>query len=101
VDTRGPQPKPRVTPAHTPETTSSSAHQLRNPGEGPATEVPWHDPDPLRTTLDRLLTAVAPTDVPDGHPLPAVLDAALLAWLDKMAERFNDGHSFRSAPFFG
>jgi hypothetical protein len=32
VDTRGPHAKHRVTPAHTPETSRSSAHQLRNPG---------------------------------------------------------------------
>lgn len=32
MDTRGPRPEPRVTPAHTTETGRSSAHQLRNPG---------------------------------------------------------------------
>ena len=36
MDTRGPRPEPRITPAHTPETAASSAHQLRNPGFTPS-----------------------------------------------------------------
>jgi transposase len=38
VDTRGPHPERRVTPAHTPKTGTSSAHQLRNPGNTAVTK---------------------------------------------------------------
>jgi hypothetical protein len=63
----------------------------------PAVDLPSHDPDPLRSTLERLLAAVAPADTPDGTTLPEVLSAALAAWLTVMAEEFNDDLPF-AAP---
>jgi hypothetical protein len=60
-------------------------------------ELPWHDPDPLRSTIERLLAAVGPADAPGGHPLPDVLRAALAAWVAAMADEFNDGHRFAHA----
>ena len=60
-------------------------------------DLPWHDPDPLRSTLERLLAAVLPADTPDGTTLPDALSAALAAWLSAMADGFNDGRSF-AAP---
>jgi hypothetical protein len=62
-----------------------------------AVDLPWHDPDPLRSTLERLLAAVAPADTADGTTLPEVLSAALMAWLTVMAEDFNDDLPF-AAP---
>ena len=64
------------------------------PGLDPSGAMPWNDTDPLRTTLDQLLTAVAAVHERDGHALPAVLDAALDAWLGVMADRYNDGRPF-------
>jgi|CXWL01.1.fsa_nt_gi hypothetical protein len=65
-----------------------------SPGSDPTAKVPWNDPDPLRTTLDQLLTAVGSVTVPDGHALPSVLSAALRTWLDVMVKRFNAGLVF-------
>ena len=64
---------------------------MDDPGSDPSAATPWNDPDPLRSSLDLLLGAVAVTSVPDGHALPSVLDAALDAWLEAMADRYNDG----------
>lgn len=61
------------------------------PGSDPSAATEWNDPDPLRSSLDQLLGAVGAVSVPDGHALPAVLDAALDAWLEVMADRYNDG----------
>jgi len=60
-------------------------------------DLPWHDPDPLRSTIERLLAAVAPADTPDGTTLPDALSAALAAWVTAMADGFNDGQPF-AAP---
>jgi hypothetical protein len=72
--------------------------ELLDPRDGfaPAVryELPWHDPDPLRSTLERLLAAVAPADAPGGHPLSDALRAALTVWVAAMANEFNDGHRF-------
>jgi hypothetical protein len=58
-------------------------------------DLPWDDPDPLRTVLGELLNIVPSAGAPGGHTLAAVLDAALLAWLVRTAHRINDGHPFR------
>jgi hypothetical protein len=57
-------------------------------------ELPWDDPDPLRSTLERLLGAAAPVGVTDGHDLAAILSSALVVWVDRMAILYNDGHTF-------
>jgi hypothetical protein len=57
-------------------------------------QLPWDDPDPLRSTIERLLSAVAPAETPDGHPLADALSAALGVWVAAMADEFNDGHCF-------
>ncbi len=56
--------------------------------------LPWHDPDPLRTTLDRLLGSVPAVGLPDGHRIAAVIESALCSWLSASANRFNEGHRF-------
>jgi hypothetical protein len=66
------------------------------------TELPWDDPDPLRSTIERLLGAVAAVGTLDGAPLPNVLTEALSTWLVRMADRHNDGHRFaHPAPATG
>jgi hypothetical protein len=57
-------------------------------------DLPWHDPDPLRSTIERLLAAVAPADTPHGTTLSDALSAALAAWVTAMADGFNDGQPF-------
>ena len=57
-------------------------------------ELPWDDPDPLRSSLERLLATAAPAGTIDGKPLPTVLCSALAVWIDRMAVLYNDGHRF-------
>jgi hypothetical protein len=57
-------------------------------------ELPWDDPDPLRSTLERLLGVAAPLGVTDGHDLANVFSSALVVWVDRMAILYNDGHRF-------
>jgi hypothetical protein len=64
-------------------------------------ELPWDDPDPLRSTLERLLDVVAPIGVTDGHDIAAVLSSALTVWSERMAVLYNDGHSFTHGPSQG
>ena len=59
-----------------------------------APELPWNDPDPLRSNVERLLTAVPPAEMPGGHTLAEALGAVLAAWVEAMADEFNDGHGF-------
>ena len=58
-------------------------------------ELPWSDPDPLRTTLERLVGVVGPAQSMDGLDLPDALDGALAFWLSAMSERFNESQRFR------
>ena len=60
-----------------------------------AVELPWSDPDPLRTTLERLVEVVGPAHSMDGLDLPDALDGALTVWLSAMSERFNEAQPFR------
>jgi hypothetical protein len=57
-------------------------------------ETPWSDPDPLRSTLERLLSAAAPLGVTDGHPVAEVMSGALRMWVDRMAMLYSDGRRF-------
>ena len=68
----------------------------------PISDLPWDDPDPLRSTLERLLRSAAPIGVADGHTMSAILTSALGAWVERMAVTYNDGHGFSSpAPRVG
>jgi hypothetical protein len=57
-------------------------------------ELPWDDPDPLRSTLERLLGVAAPVGVTDGNDLATIVSSALDLWVDRMAILYNDGHLF-------
>jgi hypothetical protein len=61
-----------------------------------AVELPWDDPDPLRSSIEALLDAVPPAESPAASALGDVLTAATAAWLAVMSDAFNDGHRFGS-----
>lgn len=63
-------------------------------------ELPWNDPDPLRSSIERLLAAVGPAGTTDGHALSDVLTSALAVWVDQMVKRYNDGRHFRRAAMW-
>ena len=58
-----------------------------------AAELPWGDPDPLRTALERLVAHHPPADDGEGTSAEAI-DAALTDWLRAMAHDYNDGRRF-------
>jgi hypothetical protein len=62
--------------------------------EGHDAHVPWDDPDPLRTALERLLATSPPATSPGGVPLGELLGAALASWVRERADEVNDGHPF-------
>lgn len=61
-----------------------------------AAELPWDDPDPLRTALERLVAHHPPSDASEGTSAEAI-HAALTDWLLAMAHDYNDGHRFALA----
>ncbi|WP_040493598.1 hypothetical protein [Ilumatobacter nonamiensis] len=62
-------------------------------------DLPWDDPDPLRTTLTSLLETVPSSGAIDGCELSMLLDSALRTWLVRTADRLNDGHPFSFSVF--
>ena len=62
---------------------------------------PWSDPDPLRSSIEALLTAVPPAESAGATALGDVLTAAMAAWLGAMADEFNDCQRFGSARWRG
>ncbi len=58
------------------------------------TELPWDDPDPLRTVLEGLLASVPPVGLPGGVTVADALLAALDVWLGYMSNTYNDGAAF-------
>ena len=65
------------------------------------TDLPWDDPDPLRTTLTSLFETAASSGAVDGHDLSTVLDSALRTWLVRTRDRVNDGQPFGRFVAFG
>lgn len=57
-------------------------------------ELPWDDPDPLRTVLEGLLASVPPVGLPGGVTVADALTAALTVWLGYMSNTYNDGAAF-------
>ena len=49
--------------------------------------LPWDDPDPLRTTLLSLFDTAPSSGAVDGHELSTVLDSALRVWLARPLHR--------------
>jgi hypothetical protein len=83
-----------------------TAEQVTLPGDLPAAdfvELPWcDDPDPLRTTVERLLAATNRAGGPDGVELGTILMTALAGWVRRMADLYNGGHRFaHPAPRHG
>ena len=52
-------------------------------------ELPWDDPDPLRTALEQLIADHPPT-IDQGWKTSDALHHALRVWTDRMAGQFND-----------
>ncbi|MBK8334718.1 MAG: hypothetical protein IPL07_20700 [Acidimicrobiaceae bacterium] len=53
-------------------------------------DLPWDDPDPLRTALDQLALHNPPSD--DGQSTSAhAIHGALAHWVGHMADQYNDG----------
>jgi len=62
-----------------------------------AADLPWDDPDPLRTALERLVEHHPPaSDAVMGSA--EAIDVALVDWLAAMALEHNDGHRFTLKP---
>lgn len=57
-------------------------------------QLPWDDPDPLRTALDGLV-AHQPAAA-GGMTSDQTVHRALGAWADQMAAEYNDGHRWVS-----
>lgn len=58
-----------------------------------AAELPWDDPDPLRTALELLVLHCPPAAESEGTSSDA-MHAALADWLLVMAHEYNDEHRF-------
>lgn len=58
-----------------------------------AAELPWDDPDPLRTALERLVLHCPPATEAEGTTAIAI-HAALAEWLFLMAQEYNEDHRF-------
>ena len=58
------------------------------------TELPWDDPDPLRTVFDGLLGSVPSIGLPGGVMVADALTAALDVWLGYMSNTYNDCRPF-------
>ena len=58
------------------------------------TELPWDDPDPLRTVLESLLASVPSVGLSGGVAVADALTAALRVWLGYMSNTYNDGLMF-------
>lgn len=54
-----------------------------------ATKLPWDDPDPLRTAVDRLVADNPPSAEQNGA-ISNSLHHALASWVDHMSATFND-----------
>lgn len=70
----------------------SSGHRSAVP------RVPWDDPDPLRSSIEELLSVAEPVGTAGGSSVDDVLVAALDAWLREMANDHNEGCPF-ATPF--
>jgi hypothetical protein len=57
-------------------------------------ELPWDDPDPLRSTLADLLMVIEPVEAPTGLSASRAIVSALDAWLHDVAEQYNQSYGF-------
>lgn len=56
-------------------------------------ELPWDDPDALRTALEQLALHNPPADDEQSTSAYAI-HSALAHWVDQMADQYNDGHGW-------
>jgi hypothetical protein len=57
-------------------------------------EIHHGDPDPLRTTLARLLESEPQVGSIDGRCIGDIMIVALESWVGRMADLYNDGHEW-------
>lgn len=57
-------------------------------------QLPWDDPDPLRTALDGLVAHEPAAE--GGMTFDQTIHRALGAWVDQVAAEYNDGHRWVS-----
>jgi len=60
-------------------------------------ELPWDDPDALRTALEQLALHNPPTD-DDQSTSAYALHSALEHWVQQMADQYNDGCTWAHPP---
>jgi hypothetical protein len=58
-----------------------------------AAELPWDDPDPLRTALEHFVLHHPPA-IDDETTTPHTIHTALKVWVDRMADQYNDGRQW-------
>jgi hypothetical protein len=58
------------------------------------TQLPWDDPDPLRSVLESLLGSAPPIGLPGGVSIAEALSGSLRVWLTYMSNTYNDCHPF-------
>lgn len=58
-------------------------------------QLPWDDPDPLRTALDGVVAHEM--TIGGGLASDQTIHRALRAWADQMAAEYNDGHRWASS----
>lgn len=61
-----------------------------------AVGLPWDDPDPLRTVLERVTTSVPSVGLPGGSQLANVIESAVRCWVVAMRNGVNDSADFSS-----
>jgi hypothetical protein len=57
-----------------------------------ASQLPWSDPDPLRSSLEHLVEHLEPADSPEATSTQDALHEALTHWTQRMATEYNNGH---------
>lgn len=68
-------------------------HRSRLTGTTDPPEPRWHDPDPLRTTLQALDIALAEPDLPTARAADA-LHQAIATWAQVHADGYNAGYTW-------
>lgn len=58
-----------------------------------ASRLPWDDPDPLRSMMERLVLHHPPA-VDEESTSSCAIHQALKLWVDQMADQYNDGHQW-------
>ena len=58
-----------------------------------ASRLPWDDPDPLRSAMERLVLHHPPA-VDEESTTSCAIHHAFKVWVDQMADQYNDGYKW-------